>query len=416
MNTRIRKRGNRYEVLLDLGEQDAQRCPSCRKRYWLEAGRLDACPKCGGELEDVSARRERWVGAYRLQKEAKAAATAAVSAIQNGELVGASRLTLGQYLAEWLDGLEQRVADGNMKPSTALSYRGHVEKHIVPALGYLRLQALTPRHVDMFHAELAKKPGRGGESLSVTTRRHVHVTLHAVLRDAKRKRLIGFNPADDADVPRTERAKVDAGKLWSGEELRTFLRATAEDRLGVLWQVMAETGLRRAEAVGLRWQDVDLKAAVLRVESTRTSVGYRVYEGSPKSRAGRRQLPLLPETVAALKAWQRQQKLERLQWGKGWTDTGLVFTREDGTAWHPDRVSKLFQRAVKAAKVPRIRLHDVRHCFATQHIAAGTQAKHLQNLMGHSRIGVTLDTYVHPDHEDLATAQAAFGARLRGHA
>jgi len=91
-----------------------------------------------------------------------------------------------------------------------------------------------------------------------------------------------------------------------------------------------------------------------------------------------------------------------------------VFTREDGTGWHPDRISKLFGRAVAQADVPRIRLHDLRHGFATLHIAAGTQAKHLQKLMGHSRIGVTLDTYVHPELEDLAVAQANLSAALAG--
>ncbi len=89
-----------------------------------------------------------------------------------------------------------------------------------------------------------------------------------------------------------------------------------------------------------------------------------------------------------------------------------MFTREDGTGWHPDRISKLFTRAVTQAKVPRIRLHDLRHGFATLHIAAGTQAKHLQRLMGHSRIGVTLDTYVHPEYEDLAVAQGNLSAAL----
>ena len=123
-------------------------------------------------------------------------------------------------------------------------------------------------------------------------------------------------------------------------------------------------------------------------------------------------MPLLPATTAALKAWKAQQSAERLKWGAGWTDSGRVFTRESGEAWHPDRVSKLFARAVAQAKLPRIRLHDLRHGFATLHIAAGTQAKHLQKLMGHSRIGVTLDTYVHPEYEDLATAQGNLGAAL----
>jgi integrase len=88
-----------------------------------------------------------------------------------------------------------------------------------------------------------------------------------------------------------------------------------------------------------------------------------------------------------------------------WTDTGHVFTRESGEPWHPATISKRFTKAVEAVDVPRMRLHDLRHGFATYHLAAGTQAKHLQKLMGHARIGVTMDVYVHPEYEDLAAAQ-----------
>ncbi len=409
MNGRIRTRGSRYEVFLELGEQDAQRCPACRKRFWMDAGRMDACPKCGGDLESVTARRERWVGSYRLQKEAKAALTDALVASKHGEFVEASRITVAQYLSEWTAGLDAKV-----KPSTALSYRGHVEKYIVPQLGYLRLQALTPRHVDSFYRQLAEAKGRGDRQLSATTRRHIHVTLHGALHEAKRKRLIGYNPADDANLPKAEREKIGADSVWTAGQLRAFLESVESDRLGVLWQLMGTTGLRRGEACGLRWEDVDLEAATLRVELNRVSVGYQVSEGEPKSAAGQRTVPLLPATVAALRAWKKQQTAERLQWGAAWQDTGKVFTTEDGNPWHPDRITKLFQRAVAAVDVPRIRLHDLRHGFATLHISAGTQAKHLQSLMGHSRVGVTLDGYVHPGDDDLAADQANFGAALKG--
>ena len=311
---------------------------------------------------------------------------------------------------ESAQGLDARVNDGSMKPSTAVSYRGHIDKHIMPALGYLRLQSLTPRHVDRFQQELAERPGRGGGSLSAASRRHIHVTLHAALHDAKRQRLIGYNPADDAELPAASHDAIGADKVWTRDQLHTFLDATENDRLGVLWQVMGTTGLRRGEACGLRWQDVDLDGAVLHVGISRVSVGYVVHEGDPKSRAGKRPMPLLPVTVAALRKWKARQNAERLEWGKAWQKAGYLFTREDGTPWHPDRISKLWEKTVAAVDVPRMRLHDLRHGFATMHIAAGTQAKHLQLLMGHSRIGVTMDAYVHPDQEDLTAAQANFGA------
>lgn len=423
MNARIRKRGGRYEVFLDVGAQDALRCPACvkvdsrgrerGKLYWTDEGRPETCPECGGELEVVRKRRERWVGSYARQKEALAARNKATQDSARGELVDARKLTVAQFMDEWTAGFVQRIADGELKPSTARGYRDHVKLHIKPALGYLRLQDLTTRHVDDFHKELAAKPGRKEDStLSVNTRRHVHVTLHAALADAKRQRLIGYNPADDAVVPRAKRAPITAEQVWTAKELQTFLKSTHDDRLGVLWHVMGTTGLRRGEALGLRWSDVDLEAGTLRVRETRVSVNYEVHEGDPKSDAGKRPLPLLPETTAALKAWKAKQNAERLAWGAGWKDSGYVFTRENGEPWHPDRISKLFARAVAGAKVPRIRLHDLRHGFATYHVQKGTNVKVLQKLMGHSRIGVTLDTYSHPEYEDLAAAQANLAAAL----
>ena len=416
MNARIRRRGDRYEVFLDVGEQDAQRCPACvrtdskgrtrGKLHWMDAGRLKACPDCGGELETVTARRERWIGAYERRSDALDAKNRATQDKGRGRLVDARRLTFGQFLDEWTAGFPQKVADGELKPSTVRTYSDHVRLHIKPALGYLRLQEVEVRHVNEFHRALAKKRGRKvGSTLSPTSRRQVHITLNAALSAAKRQQLIGYNPAEDAERPRRRAEKIDSEHVWKVEELRRFLAGTREDRLGVLWLFMGTTGLRRAEAMGLRWRDVDIEAGTLQVRETRVSVAYEVHEGGPKTQAGRRPMPLFPETVAALKAWKAQQAAERLQWGPAWTDTGHVFTRESGEPWHPATVSKRFTKAVEGADVPRIRLHDLRHGFATYHLAAGTQVKHLQKLMGHARIGVTMDVYVHPEYEDLAAAQ-----------
>lgn len=416
MNSRIRKRGGRYEVFLDVGEQDAQRCPACvrtdskgrvrGKLHWADEGRLDACPDCGGPLEVVTARRQRWIGSYDRKSEATDAKNKATQDKGRGELVDARRLTVAQFMDVWTAGFAQKVADRELKPSTARTYSDHVRLHIKPALGYLRLQQLETRHVNEFYRELAQKPGRKADSkLSVTSRRQVHVTLHAALSAAKRQHLIGYNPAEDAERPRQRHHKIDAEHVWTVEELQRFLASVDGDRLAVLWRLMGTTGLRRAEAMGLKWSDVDLEAGTLRVRETRVSVAYEVHEGDPKSAAGKRPMPLFPETAAALKAWKACQSAERLQWGKAWQDTGHVFTRENGEPWHPATVSKRFTSAVARADVPSIRLHDLRHGFATYHIAAGTQVKHLQKLMGHARIGVTLDVYVHPEYEDLAAAQ-----------
>ena len=418
MTTRIRKRGSRYEVFLDLGDQDAQRCPVCVDKrgrgrlLWIDDEWHEDCPKCHGELDAVKARRERWIGSYATKTEARAKAKDTVVAQDRGEVIQASKLTFAQFLRDWTGGLDDLVESGERKASTVCTYKGHIDNHIKPYLGHLRIQSVTPQWVDRFMRHLGKQDGRGGGKLSPLTRRHIHVTLHKALHDAKAQRLIGYNPADDAALPTSDRERIGAEQVWSVDELQTFLKSVRNDRMAAMWQVMGTTGLRRSEAVALRWSDVDLDGAKLRVEQAAVSVNYKVVVGKPKSRAGRRTVPLMPATVAALRTWKARQNRERLAWSKAWKGEGHVFTREDGAMLHPDRVTKLFDKAVTVAKVPRIRLHDLRHGFATFHIAAGTQAKHLQLLMGHSRIGVTMDTYVHPEDDDLAAAQDRLGLAL----
>lgn len=158
------------------------------------------------------------------------------------------------------------------------------------------------------------------------------------------------------------------------------------------------------------WADVDVQSARVSIQRARVTVGYEAREQPPKTAQSRRAVSLDAETVAVLKAWKATQAAERLAWGPAWTDTGHVFTREDGEPLHPDRVSKLFEKAVQAAGVPRIRLHDLRHTSATLALAAGIHPKIVQERLGHATISQTLDTYSHTTptlHEDAAAKLGA---------
>jgi integrase len=132
---------------------------------------------------------------------------------------------------------------------------------------------------------------------------------------------------------------------------------------------------------------------------------------TPKSTSSKRAIGLDPATVTALKAWKSQQTKERLAWGPGWTDTGLVFGKEDGTPYHPQRITQAFARKVKAAKLPAIRLHDVRHAYATAALEAGVPLKVISERLGHSSIQITGDTYQHVRRQvdqDAADLTASF--------
>jgi integrase len=166
-----------------------------------------------------------------------------------------------------------------------------------------------------------------------------------------------------------------------------------------IW-LLAATGMRLGELLGLRWTDVDLDASALSVRQSLIAVHHVTRIETPKNGKARA-LRLDPTTVAILRAHKARQSAERLAWGSAWTDSGLVFTREDGVLLHPDTFSKMFRKLSEAAGVRPIRLHDVRHGYATLALKAGTHPKVVQQRLGHSSIMVTLDIYSHvPDELD----------------
>ncbi|WP_130491636.1 site-specific integrase [Motilibacter rhizosphaerae] len=203
-----------------------------------------------------------------------------------------------------------------------------------------------------------------------------------------------YNPAAHielaAENPRRPRP-------WTAQESRDFLRAIELDRLHALYQLLLVTGMRRGEATGLRWADLDLDGGALFVVQQITEVRGQLLVGSPKTKRGSRVVPLDPGTVERLRQHERQQQLERTAWGAAWQDHGLVFTREDGRPLRPEYVTRHFQRLAEEAGLPVIRLHDLRHTNASLALAAGIDIKVVSDRLGHSTTAITADLYTHVD-------------------
>jgi len=184
-------------------------------------------------------------------------------------------------------------------------------------------------------------------------------------------------------------------QVWSPQQLRTFLDHVRDDRLYAAWLLLATTGMRRGEVAGLRWVDVDLDAGRVSPRRPRVVVNHEVIVSEPKTAKGRRSIALDPATVAALRDHRRWQLEDRLAVGPRWEDAGLVFTWPDGRPLHPERFSRWFEQHTRAAGLPKIRLHDVRHSYATAALAAGVPAKVVSERLGHANIAITMDTYSH---------------------
>jgi integrase len=352
-------------------------------------------------------------GVWRQRRQArrrgfatKAAAQEALDALRSdsrrGDHVMRDDLTVGDWLDHWL-----AVTAARVKPSTLDFYTAKVERYVRPRIGDVRLQQLDTATLDRLYAELVRSGRANGKGLSVSTVRHVATIMRMSLDAAVRARKIQFNPAMSAQPPRHNAAGRPEMKTWSAAEVAAFLEHEKDTRYANVWTFLALTGCRRGEALGLTWDDVDLRGSRVTICRTITAVDHVIHRSSSTKTNKGRTIRLQPELVAALKAQRRRQAEERLLLGEGYADEGLVFAQVDGRPLHPDHFSREFDRRVKRSGLARIRLHDLRHTYATLALAAGTPAKVVADRLGHSSVTITLDTYSHVmpavegDHADV---------------
>jgi integrase len=235
------------------------------------------------------------------------------------------------------------------------------------------------------------------------------VVLEQAVDDALKQGLVVRNVVRLVRKPHQRRTEM---KIWTAEQLATFLRKTASDRYGALWRIAA-FGLRRSETVGLRWQDVVLDGASIRVAQTRVSIdGKRVATGEPKTAAGQRTVPIDPATVAALRGLTAKQAAERLAAGEACGETGgLIAVDETGRPIRPEVFGASFKRIAKAAGLPEIRTHDLRHMVASLlHESGSVSLRTLAAILGHADAGFTLRTYAYSSDEALTAASATLAS------
>ena len=345
--------------------------------------------------------------AKRRGFKTKAAAQAALDALRvdsrQGTYVAPVRQTVGEFLREdWLPAARRRLAE-----STWESYERNVRNHIEPRIGRIQLSALDGAMLDRFYAgllETGRLRGSNGPGLKPRTVRYIHTILHAALKDAVRARRLPMNPADQATPPSASAAKPPEMKVWTGPQLATFLDRVEGNRYRWPWLFLATTGCRRGEALGLRWRDVDFDRGVVSIRQELiplTKPGGVGREGRivPRTKSERpRVIELDRPTLTALRSWRAEHAKERLLVGDAYDDHDLVFCWPDGRPYHPEAFSKSFDRKLRQAAfadLPTIRLHDLRHTWATLALVAGVDVKIVSERLGHSSPLITWQTYQH---------------------
>jgi integrase len=372
----VRKRGSTWTVVLDVG----------------------ADPVTGR-------RRQKSKGGFRTRKAAEAALRELVAGVDAGRYVERSTRTIGDYLDEWLEVVRPRL-----RPTSWNSYRQAVA-HVKGRIGAVPLQSLVPLEVENLYKELLATRGRQGRPLSPKTVRGIHVVLRKALADAERLGLVVRNAAAAAKPPVPPKHDHTT---WTASQLAHFLGSIEDERLCAAFVLLATTGMRRGEALGLRWSDVDLDAGRLSIVQTVTTVRDKMVISPPKTARSRRLVSIDSDTVAALRDHRHRQNEERLQVGEVWSGErgDFVFTNEVGEPVHPSALSRLFVSSVRRAGLPTIRLHDLRHTYATVALGAGVHPKIVSERLGHATIAVTLDLYSHVTPAIDAEAAALVASKI----
>jgi integrase len=315
--------------------------------------------------------------------------------LEHGTPVVADKLTVSQYLHDWLDGCRPPA----LEYQTWRVYEIYIRVHISSALGSMKLTQLSPQQLQKFYTD---KLASGKSSTYV---RHIHACIHRALEDALRFGLVQRNVANLVKAPPMRKRPM---AVYTPEQVRTFLSITRGERLEALYVLALSTGMRLGEMLGLKWHDVDLEGGLVQVQTTlKLSVHGGREVGKPKTAGSQRKVMLTPTAIAALRAHRVRQLEEHLQAGETWQDTGLVFTNTIGNALDPTNVYKYqYKPLLKHAGLPMIRLHDLRHTAATLLLLSGIHPKVVSEMLGHSSINITLNLYSHvlPDMQASATS------------
>jgi integrase len=335
----------------------------------------------------------RYFAYGRTRTQVRDKLDAARRRLEDGAPVRDAHRRVADWLFRWRTVI---LAASGRKESTRATYATLCRKHLeTPEFGGITLDRLRKSDIEALILSLREK------GLSDSTVRQVYTILRAGLDGAVADGLLARNPA--ALVQRPGVARQEARHL-DATEVAAVLQAAQASRYHAALALIASTGLRKGEALALRWEHVDLDAGRIRVTATLGRIGKRLVVSEPKSARARREIPLAPAVVTLMRKHRAQQNGEKLRMGDKWTDTGLVFTTGLGTPVDPRSFLRVMQEAAATAGIAGVGVHTLRHSVAVGWLESGTHIKEVADLLGHSSIAVTGDVY---GHSSLAGAQRA---------
>ncbi len=342
-----------------------------------------------GKKPDGSPKRKYFYGKTRQEVAEKM--NKALNSIMTGNFVEPSTITVTEWLHIWLFEYKKN----SVRPSTFDSYESLSRVHICPTIGMIKLKDLKPEHLQTLYNEKLKS------GLSTRTIKYLHTIMHAALKQAIKNNLVIRNVSEATTLPKQKKTEI---KTLSIEEQARFIGALNGERLEAAFILALSTGVRQGELLALRWKYVDFEEGAIRIVSslgrvnnhdpnadTKTTLMYQ----EPKTKNGKRTIPLPGAAVEILKQHRRHQLEEKLAAGEIYEDNDLVFATTLGKPIDSKNLVRRFKAILKKAGIDNINFHALRHTYATRFVELNEHPKVVQELMGHSDVRITLDIYSH---------------------
>lgn len=360
-----------------------------------------------GEHPETGKRQQKWITFRGSKKQAETELNNRLKELQDGNFVNPDKVTVTEFFDQWLALVQPELAN-----KTYDRYKSLIDHHVKPAFGHLRLQKLTPYHLEMNYSRLkteGRKDGRQG-GLSSQTLLHLHRLVREALQKAVSWSLLVSNPVDRVAAPRVRSQEVSPINEAQAAWLLTCAEGT---RLYIPVMLAICCGLRRGELLAVRWSDLDEGRATLRIirslEESTKGIAFK----EPKSAKGRREVALPQVAIEALQKHRSTQDGYREAIGSGYGSNDLICCVEDGSIWKPSAFTSAYRDMLRRRKLTGPNFHGLRHAHASWLIKAGVDMKTVSTRLGHSRTSFTMDRYVHamPGQDEEAAKRTDAGLR-----
>lgn len=346
----------------------------------------------------INGKRHKPTKTFNTLEEAEKALTEFKYNKQRNFTVNVNKMTVSEFMNYWMENYVKHKCE----ETTRYGYNNIIHKHIIPYFGELELQKLQPLHVQQYYNHLIDEKG-----LSANTVHKHHACIRKSLDFGLKQQLVYRNVADAVELPKKERFE---GKSYNKEQLSELLRNVRNTNLEVPIYLASLLGLRREEIVGLRWKNVDLKQRIISIVEVRTTAGKKVIVKGPKTDESRRTLHITDELLDVLLRHKAKQEHFKSLLKSEYVDSGYIYTKDNGKCYRVNSVTEQFSRFLKKHQLPKIRLHDLRHSFASILYSEGVDLKSISEALGHSDLATTNKIYTHrfdKTHMKTMTAMSA---------